>query len=73
MIQAAFIDMENMFELLGEHPEVKDLPEAPAIDVKHGAVEFRDVHFHYDVAYVLNLHQGLCWFINKTALSRNLF
>ena len=40
MIQAAFIDMENMFELLGEHPEVKDLPEAPAIDVKHGAVEF---------------------------------
>lgn len=50
MIQAAFIDMENMFELLDEQQEVKDIPQAPAIDVKNGAVEFKDVHFHYDPA-----------------------
>lgn len=52
MIQAAFIDMENMFELLEEQQEVRDIPEAPAINMKHGAVEFKDVSFHYNPAYV---------------------
>ena len=48
MIQAAFIDMENMFDLLNENQEVKDIPDAPPLIVKDGSVEFKDVYFHYE-------------------------
>jgi len=48
MMQAAFVNMENMFELLEVAQEVKDIDDAPAIDIAHGAIEFRDVHFQYE-------------------------
>ena len=48
MIQQAFIDMENMFELLGVELEVEDKPGAPDIALKGGEIEFKDVCFHYD-------------------------
>ena len=47
MIQQAFIDMENMFDLLDVEAEVKDLPDAPTLQVARGKVEFRNVYFHY--------------------------
>ena len=39
--------MENMFDLLDVEAEVKDLPDAPALQVAGGKVEFRNVYFHY--------------------------
>lgn len=48
LIQAAFIDMENMFDLLSEKVEVIDVDEAPVIRLNHGLVEFRNVEFYYD-------------------------
>ncbi|QVQ29045.1 ABCB family ABC transporter ATP-binding protein/permease [Achromobacter deleyi] len=47
-IKQALIDMERMFELLGQDREVADRPGAQALQVKGGRVEFRDVHFGYD-------------------------
>ncbi|CAG0905349.1 unnamed protein product [Cyprideis torosa] len=47
MIQQSFIDMENMFDLLSEEVEVKDVPLALNYYSLGGAVEFRDVHFRY--------------------------
>lgn len=44
--------MENMFELLDEKLEVKDVRQAPAIEVKQGTIEFNDVHFRYHERYV---------------------
>ena len=62
MIQQAFIDMENMFDLLGVEKEVKDLPGAPPLAIREGKIEFRDVCFHYtpekpilkNVSFVVN-------------------
>ncbi|XP_076463743.1 ATP-binding cassette sub-family B member 6-like [Babylonia areolata] len=48
MIQQAFIDMENMFELLAEDTEVKDIPDANDIVVRHGKIEFENVSFRYE-------------------------
>ncbi|MBK1979273.1 ABCB family ABC transporter ATP-binding protein/permease [Achromobacter xylosoxidans] len=47
-IKQAMIDMERMFELLGQDREVADRPEAQPLRVAGGAVEFRDVRFGYD-------------------------
>ena len=47
MIQAAFVDMENMFDLLGVDPEVKDASGAPALTISSGQLEFKNVYFHY--------------------------
>ena len=47
-IKQALIDMEHMFELLGQDREVADRPDARPLQVSGGAVEFRDVHFGYD-------------------------
>ena len=47
MIQQAYIDMENFFELLDVGQEVKDVPNAKKMDIKHGSLEFRNVNFHY--------------------------
>lgn len=52
MIQAAFIDMENMFDLLNEKQDVTDILDAPKLDVKQGVIEFKDVQFHYEERYV---------------------
>lgn len=47
MIQQAFIDMENMFDLLDVEAEIKDTPSAPPIKIPNGKVEFNNVYFHY--------------------------
>ncbi|WP_312998019.1 ABC transporter ATP-binding protein/permease [Achromobacter animicus] len=47
-IKQALIDMERMFELLGQDREVADRPGATPLQVSGGAVEFRNVHFGYD-------------------------
>lgn len=47
MIQTNFIDMENMFDLLKEKPEVKDLPGAGPLRFQRGQIEFENVHFSY--------------------------
>ncbi|XP_035161687.1 ATP-binding cassette sub-family B member 6 isoform X2 [Callithrix jacchus] len=47
MIQTNFIDMENMFDLLKEEREVKDLPGAGPLRFQKGRIEFENVHFSY--------------------------
>uniref|UniRef100_G1T8R2 ATP-binding cassette sub-family B member 6 n=1 Tax=Oryctolagus cuniculus TaxID=9986 RepID=G1T8R2_RABIT len=47
MIQTNFIDMENMFDLLKEETEVKDLPGAGPLHFHKGRIEFENVHFSY--------------------------
>ncbi|XP_012879851.1 PREDICTED: ATP-binding cassette sub-family B member 6, mitochondrial [Dipodomys ordii] len=47
MIQTNFIDMENMFDLLKEETEVKDIPGAGPLHFQKGRIEFENVHFGY--------------------------
>ncbi|MEM0905960.1 MAG: ABC transporter ATP-binding protein/permease [Pseudomonadota bacterium] len=47
-IKQALADVETMFSVLGIAQEVKDRPNAIPIHVEKGAVEFRNVSFHYD-------------------------
>lgn len=47
-IKRAFTDMEKMFELLAVNREIADVPNAPALTIKGGQVEFKDVQFGYD-------------------------
>ncbi|OZI24059.1 metal ABC transporter permease [Bordetella genomosp. 9] len=47
-IKQSLIDMERMFELMGEDREIQDPPGAPALRIDGGRVEFRDVTFGYD-------------------------
>ncbi len=47
-IKQALIDMERMFDLLGQDREVADEPGAPELHLRGGAIEFRDVVFGYD-------------------------
>lgn len=47
MIQQAFIDMENMFELLQEKPEINDPMGASGLVLHGGQIEFKDVSFSY--------------------------
>ncbi|PVD29468.1 hypothetical protein C0Q70_08719 [Pomacea canaliculata] len=48
MIQQAFIDMENMFDLLAEDAEVKDVPGCKDLIIYKGKIEFQNVCFRYD-------------------------
>lgn len=48
MIKTSLVDLENMYELLEEIPEVSDAPDAKTIDVTEGAVSFKNVYFGYD-------------------------
>ncbi len=47
-IKQAVIDIEMMFTILGQHPEIKDKPDAKPLQVKAGHVVFDNVHFAYD-------------------------
>ena len=47
-IKQAIIDMERMFELLGQDREVADRPDAQPLRVAGAQVEFQDVFFGYD-------------------------
>ena len=49
-VKQAVIDIETMFSLLNEHPEIKDKPGAEPLAVSAGVVRFEDVHFSYDPA-----------------------
>jgi ABC-type transport system involved in Fe-S cluster assembly fused permease/ATPase subunit len=49
-IRQGLTDIEQMFDLLDVAQEVVDRPDAKALVVGAGRVEFRDVHFAYDPA-----------------------
>ena len=47
-IKRSLTDMEAMFALLGEAPEIGDAPDAGPVRIDGGRVEFEDVSFGYD-------------------------
>jgi ATP-binding cassette subfamily B protein len=47
-IKQSLIDMEAMFVLLDENPEIADAPGAPPLAVTAGTIRFEDVRFSYD-------------------------
>ncbi len=49
-IKQAIVDIELMFDILGQHPEIEDRPGAPPLVVSRGAVRFENVEFNYDPA-----------------------
>ena len=61
-IRQALVDMENMFTLLEEVPEIKDLPGAQPLSSPRGDIKFTDVHFGYDAQRVI-LH-GISFQVN---------
>ena len=46
-IKQALIDIDDMFRILSQNPEIEDLPGAPDLVVSGGEVRFEDVHFGY--------------------------
>ncbi|SMF56706.1 ABCB family ABC transporter ATP-binding protein/permease [Pseudobacteriovorax antillogorgiicola] len=46
-IKQSLIDMDKMFELIEIEPSIKDEDDAPELAVNSGAIEFRQVSFHY--------------------------
>ncbi len=46
-LKHALSDMERMFRLLEETPEIQDAADAHALEVGNGAVRFEHVDFHY--------------------------
>ncbi|PIK53214.1 putative ATP-binding cassette sub-family B member 6, mitochondrial [Apostichopus japonicus] len=49
MIQQAFIDMENMIDLLEEKLEITDRDDSMKLAVSQGRVEFDQVSFYYNI------------------------
>lgn len=47
-IKQGLVDLETMFALLGENPEVEDKPGAKPLDIREGTVRFDNVSFAYD-------------------------
>ncbi len=47
-LRQGLVDIEAMFELLGQSPEVKDKPGAQPLQVGEGQVRFENVYFSYD-------------------------
>lgn len=47
-IRQAMIDIEMMFDILTQDPEVEDRPGAEPLVVKEGRLRFENVFFHYD-------------------------
>ena len=47
-IKQGLVDLETMFGLLSENPEVVDKPNARSLQVGSGAIRFQDVCFAYD-------------------------
>jgi ATP-binding cassette subfamily B protein len=47
-IKQSLIDMEKMFDLMGEDPQVADSSGAKPLTISGGEVSFEDVHFSYD-------------------------
>jgi len=46
-IKQSLTDMEKMFEVIATQAEIADAPDAKPLVTAGGAVEFKDVHFHY--------------------------
>jgi ATP-binding cassette subfamily B protein len=49
-LRQGLVDIESMFDLLGQSPEVKDKPGATPLVVNHGHIRFENVSFSYDPA-----------------------
>jgi ATP-binding cassette subfamily B protein len=47
-LRQGLVDIEAMFDLLGQSPEVKDRPGAQPLKVEQGQLRFENVHFSYD-------------------------
>jgi ATP-binding cassette subfamily B protein len=47
-IRESLVDMERMFDVLEQNPEIQDRPNAKPLDVKGGEIRFDDVCFRYD-------------------------
>ena len=47
-IKQAIIDVEAMFAILAQNPEIEDIPGAQPLKVSAGAVRFENVEFAYD-------------------------
>lgn len=47
-IRQGLADIEAMFKLLDQKPEIEDKPEAQTIKLTGPVLRFEDVHFHYD-------------------------
>ena len=47
-IKQGLVDLETMFSLLDEHPEIKDNPGAKPLEVGGAAIRFENVRFAYD-------------------------
>jgi ATP-binding cassette subfamily B protein len=46
-VKHALSDMDRMFKLLQENPEIRDASNAPALQVGQGELRFEQVSFHY--------------------------
>mgnify|MGYP000616258893 CR=1 FL=1 len=46
-MKGALANIEKMFSILDVKPAIQDRPDAAALVVEQGAIEFRDVHFSY--------------------------
>ena len=49
-VRQAIVDIEAMFAILDQHPEIEDVPGAPPLSVTAGDVQFENVEFAYDAA-----------------------
>jgi ATP-binding cassette subfamily B protein len=49
-LKQALVDIEAMFKLLAENPEIKDKPGAKPLAVTQGAIKFENVYFAYEEA-----------------------
>src|SRR5271165_1393751 len=49
-IKQAIVDIEAMFSILNQNPEIEDVPGAPPLTVTAGDVRFENVEFAYDSA-----------------------
>jgi ATP-binding cassette, subfamily B, heavy metal transporter len=47
-IKQAIVDIESMFDILQQNPEIQDRPDAAPLVVSRGAVRFENVEFSYD-------------------------
>lgn len=47
-IKQGLVDLETMFDLLRQNPEITDSPDAVPLHVNGGAIRFEDVRFSYD-------------------------
>ncbi len=47
-IKHSLADMEKMFGLLERNAEIRDLPDAPELEIRQGAIRFEHVDFSYE-------------------------